>query len=102
MNLTVPEALQEMAEELKYLNRLLDEAESKMRCPKTPPELRFHLHNNYYAWMGSYKNTLIALFDLCQQINQKSKGLTNLRHIQVYQAERQALRELRALHLRTT
>lgn len=99
--IVIHEALTDIAEELRHLTRLLDEAEARMRSPLISPEDRFYLHANYFAWTASYRSTLMTLFDVCQQINRQSKELTNIRHISVYQMEKKALKELRALHLRT-
>lgn len=100
MKKSIPATLHEIAEELHYLEHLLSDAEKRMLSPQTHPAERFAYHANYFAWVGAYKSTLRLLFDTCQQISKSSRNLTNVRHIQVYQMERHALKELRQLYLR--
>lgn len=90
-------AIEEIVEELRYFERLVTESEERLKLKEGEDGVLVNAAHR--AWMVGYRDTLRHLFDVCEEIQRRSKRESNLYHLEVYKMREDAWKLLRAIYL---
>lgn len=92
------EAIDEIMEELRYFERLIEEAETELKKKDLGEDLV--LQGKYKSWLIGYRDTLRELYNVCEIIQKRSTGHSNIRFMDVYRLRQDAWELLRAIYLK--
>lgn len=92
------DAIDEIVEELRYFEKLIEEAERELKKKDLGEDLV--LQGKYRSWLIGYRDTLRELYNICETVQKRSTGNSNLRFIDVYRLRQDAWELLRAIYLK--
>lgn len=90
-------AIEEIVEELRYFEKLVTESEERLKLKQGEDSVL--VNASHRAWMVGYRDTLRHLFDVCEEIQKKSKRESNLYHLEIYKMREDAVTLLRKIYL---